>query len=73
MILVCNNRQGAVSVLITCRQSKQTNWRLYHSGQFDRQALMASPRWQQANKALTALGERWDAHKAYWDKLYVAR
>ena len=65
MILVCNNRQGAVSVLDNLSSVKADQLAcLYHSGQFDRQALMASPRWQQATQALTALSERWDAHKS---------
>lgn len=69
MILVCNNRQGAVSVLDNLSPVKADKLTgLYHSGQFDRQALMASSRWQQANRALTALSERWDAHKGSYPK-----
>lgn len=65
MILVCNNRQGAISVLdnLSPVNADQVA-RLYHSGQFERRSLMESSRWQQANKALTALSERWDAHKS---------
>jgi beta-N-acetylhexosaminidase len=68
MILVCNQRQGAVSVLDNLpvySQDKLTC--LYHHGKNnDKQALkrlMNSQRWQQANHELTQLDARWQEFK----------
>ncbi|MCD1127345.1 beta-N-acetylhexosaminidase [Jinshanibacter sp. LJY008] len=67
MILVCNNRQGAVSVLdglpADMRIHAERIVPLYHKNKMTRRDLLALPRWKQANKRLTELSERWEQHK----------
>ncbi|MCG3470659.1 beta-N-acetylhexosaminidase [Xenorhabdus bovienii] len=61
MILVCNNRQGAISVLDNLPMVKSDRVaRLYHQGsQYSLEELKKSQRWQQANKELNGLCEQW--------------
>ncbi|PKC39636.1 beta-hexosaminidase [Pantoea ananatis 15320] len=67
MILVCNDRQGAVSVIdnLTVIEAEPVV-QLYHRGTFSRNSLKASRRWKQNAQQLSALQERWLAHKATW-------
>ncbi|CDH07281.1 beta N-acetyl-glucosaminidase [Xenorhabdus bovienii str. oregonense] len=61
MILVCNNRQGAISVLDNLPMVRSDRVaRLYHQGsQYSLEELKKSQRWQQANKELNGLCEQW--------------
>jgi len=68
MILVCNHREGAVSVLDNLSPVKADNVAgLYHRGKYTgkdaRRDLLNSSRWQLANRELTALDARWQEHK----------
>ncbi|ADP12270.1 putative glycosyl hydrolase [Erwinia sp. Ejp617] len=65
MILVCNNRAGAVSVLdnLPVMVSERVA-RLYHRGNLTLQQLIGSPRWKETSAALARLQDRWLIHKA---------
>ncbi|MFP1724654.1 beta-N-acetylhexosaminidase [Lonsdalea quercina] len=65
MILVCNHREGAVSVLDHLPHREVSGLeRLLHKGHFTHRELLDSPRWKRVSQQLTTLNERWQALKA---------
>ncbi|NRH22153.1 beta-N-acetylhexosaminidase [Pantoea stewartii] len=65
MVLVCNDRKGAVSVIdnLTLIEAEPV-MQLYHRGTLSRESLKASRRWKDNAQQLSALQARWLAHKA---------
>ncbi len=65
MILVCNNREGAVSVLDNLpKQYDSQASKLYHSGrQYSLTELQAVERWKNSHRQLVDLHERWQEHR----------
>ncbi|MFP1745980.1 beta-N-acetylhexosaminidase [Lonsdalea quercina] len=64
MILVCNHREGAVSVLDQLPHREVPGLeRLKHRGHFTRRELLDSPRWKRVSQQLTTLNQRWQSFK----------
>ncbi|TCL03624.1 beta-N-acetylhexosaminidase [Sodalis ligni] len=64
MILVCNNRAGAVSVLDNLSAiNVEAPAALYHRGSCPRKTLMSSARWRQTHRQLTLLSKQWADEK----------
>ncbi|MCE0488471.1 beta-N-acetylhexosaminidase [Pantoea sp. Mb-10] len=65
MVLVCNQREGAISVLdnLAPVEAKRVT-QLYHRGRVTRETLQRSTRWKANYQSLGALQARWLAHKA---------
>lgn len=64
MILICNNRVGATNVLdklLPVNVAKAAT--LYHNDVVNREALLASVRWQEAHQELEQLHYRWQVSK----------
>ncbi|MDD9341661.1 MAG: beta-N-acetylhexosaminidase [Providencia heimbachae] len=65
MILVCNNREGAVSVLdhLPKQQASQAS-KLYHSGrQYSLKELQQVERWKESHRQLVDLHQKWQSHR----------
>ncbi|MFL1907151.1 beta-N-acetylhexosaminidase [Plesiomonas shigelloides] len=66
MLLVCNNRAGAVQVLDTLpHQTSARIARLLHKPAPSRSELEATARWINANERLQNLAAAWQAHKEH--------
>lgn len=65
MVLVCNNREGAVSVLDNLpKQQGSLASSLYHSGrQYSLKELQAVKRWQESQQQLVDLHQKWQEHR----------
>ncbi|ORM76136.1 MULTISPECIES: beta-N-acetylhexosaminidase [Pantoea] len=65
MILVCNQRAGAISVLDNLQAGPAERIaRLWHRGQHTLDELQSSARWRQNQRQLSDLQARWLAHNA---------
>lgn len=65
MILVCNQRAGAISVLDNLQAGPAERIaRLWHRGRHTLDALQGSARWRQNQRQLSDLQTRWLAHNA---------
>ena len=65
MILVCNQRAGAISVLDNLQAGPAERiTRLWHRGQHTLDELQGSARWRQNQRQLSDLQARWLAHTA---------
>lgn len=65
MVLVCNNREGAVSVLDNLpKQHDSQASKLYHSGrQYNLADLQGVERWKESHRQLVDLHQRWQEHR----------
>ncbi|BBG59170.1 Beta-hexosaminidase [Providencia rustigianii] len=65
MILVCNNREGAISVLDNLpKQNDSRASQLYHSGrQYSLKELQSVDRWKQSHQELVNLHEKWQQQR----------
>src|SRR5476649_2269542 len=71
MILLCNNRAGAVKVLDNLSAIKVEGLEaLYHRGVFLRKDLLASERWRHTHQQLTLLTQQWHEEKQRREELH---